>query len=186
MNTIVRERNGVAFEAVPQTIIRGAARGQLYLAFVPTEENLADYVNFLGKKEAVDILARAAKANGQAALDYTLGDAGWQKRVVADAETGKELEQEFYDADSVNWDQVVDTILSGAVKGGVTAKELREEREDMVKQMTALYTAASTNPNFTTEQRAAAFSEGISIAAKIAELEAAIEAKKRTRRSDEK
>ncbi len=186
MNTAIQKtNNGVSLTTTPCTIIRGAAKGQVYLAFVPTKETLSDWIKFTGEDKVVDILARAAKANGQAALDYTIGDAGWVKNKVVDPETGKESEVESYDPEAVNWEQVIETIVSGAVQGGVTMKDLKEERDDLYSQMQKIMLLAG-DANVPQSEKQEAFGRGFALASKIQELDAAIEAKKKTRRSDSK
>lgn len=183
MNTIQKERNGVTMEASVVSIGRGPAKGQPYLAFIPTVENISDYIKFVGEKAIVDILQRSAKADGQDALNIVLGDEGWNAVTVTDPETKKEVVVETYNQEAVDWSKVIDTIFSGAVKGGITSKQLRDEREELFRQMTSLYQSASGD-SMTSEDKAKAFTEGLGIAAKIAELDAAIEAKKRIRRSN--
>ena len=182
---ISKTNNGVELTTTPCTIIRGAAKGQVYLAFVPTKENLSAWIQFTGEEKVIDILARAAKANGQAALDYTIGDAGWVKSSVTDPETGKTVEVESYDPDSVNWEQVLETIVSGAVQGGVTMKELKEERDDLYSQMQKIMLLAG-DANVPQNEKQEAFANGFALAIKIQDLDSAIEAKKKTRRSDNK
>lgn len=182
---MTKEKNGVTLTPTVCSIVRGEAKGQTYPAFIPTKETLPDYITFFGADKVLDILSRAAKADAQAALDYVLGDTGWQKRVVADAE-GKESTQLFYNEESLDLAKLLDTIVSGTVRGGVTKGQLEEERDELVAQLQKIYLNASGNASLTTEERAALFNEGLSIAPKIQELEAAIEAKSRAgRRSKE-
>lgn len=185
MTDITKEKNGVVLAPTVCSIVRGDKKGVTYPAFVPTTKNLNDYITFFGADKIVDILARAAKADGQAALDYNLGDNGWQKRTVI-GEDGKESIQMFYDETAVDFDKLLETIISGAIRGGITKAQLEEEREELVAQLQKIYQSASGNPNLTTEERAALFNEGLAIAPKIQELDAAIESKSRnTRKSKE-
>lgn len=181
MNIVTKEKNGVTLSPSVCSIVRGDAKGQTYPAFIPTKDTLSDYVTFFGAEKIIDILSRAAKADAQAALDYVLGDAGWQKRTVV-GEDGKESVQLFYDEETLDIAKLLDTIVSGTVRGGVTKGQLEEERDELVAQLQKIYLNASGNTSLTTEERAALFNEGLSIAPKIQELEAAIEAKSRTSR----
>lgn len=177
-----REKNGVSLAPTTCAIVRGDAKGQTYLAFLPTKDTLSNYITFFGADKVIDILSRSAKADAQAALDYVLGDAGWLKRTVV-GEDGKESTQLYYDETSFDVNKLLDTIVSGTVRGGVTKVQLEEEREELLAQLQKIYRDASSNASLSTEERAALFNEGLAIAPKIQELEAAIEQKSRTRKA---
>jgi len=181
MTENTKEKNGVVLSPTVCSIVRGEAKGQTYPAFIPTKETLSDYITFFGADKVIDILSRAAKADAQAALDYVLGDNGWQKRTVV-GEDGKESTQLFYDESQLDVQKLLDTIVSGTVRGGVTKAQLEEEREELLAQLQRIYRDASSNANLSTEEKARMFSEGLAIAPKIQELEAAIEAKSRAGR----
>jgi len=186
MTSIIKENNGVSFETSPQTYIRGAAKGQLYQAFIPTVESLNDYVTFRGAKYVVDVLSRAEKLDAQAALDNVLGDSGWIKTSVVDPETGKQAERETFNPEDVDWNKVVDIILSGVVRGGVTKGQLEEEREAAIQdQQKLLLEAQSYMSSGRAGDAQSLFVKALELTSKIQELDVAIAAKSKTRRTKE-
>ncbi len=186
MTPITKEANGVSFSTSPQSYIRGAAKGQLYQAFIPTVETLNDYVTFRGAKYVVDVLSRAEKLDAQAALDNVLGDAGWIKSSVTDPETGKAVEKESFNPDDVDWNKVVDIILSGVVRGGVTKGQLEEEREAAIQdQQKLLLEAQSYMATGRASDAQSLFVKALELTSKIQELDVAIAAKSKTRRTKE-
>ncbi len=186
MTNITKEKNGVALTSTVCSIVRGDAKGQTYPAFIPTPETLNDYITAFTPTKICDILARSAKADAQAALDFILGDEGWKKRTVV-GEDGKESVQLYYDESSLDIDKVLETILAGTVRGGVTKAQLEEEFEELNANLRKLISEANPaiNPGLSDDARQRLFAEAFSLAPKIQELEAAIASKSKTRRTKE-
>lgn len=181
MDSIIKEKNGVTLEATWVAIARGDAKGQPYPTFLPTKENLSAWITFHGIDKVVTILERSAKANAQAALNYKAGDSGWSKRVVADVENPeKTITQEYIEEGKVNWDEVIETYLSGAAQGGATKQELVDEKNELQSLLQSIVAGAS-NASLTPEARQAEFARGFELVAKIQDLEAAILMKSKSR-----
>lgn len=139
MDTRTVEKNGVSLASVVESIKRGDAKDSIYAAFIPTEENFSQWVNFFGTKTVLSWLAAQARKDAQAALDYVLGDK-WKTRKVIDPETKKESEQWYYDAEDLDIDKYYEVLISGVARGGVTKAELMEDLADVNREMASLVT----------------------------------------------
>lgn len=185
MESIIKEKNGVTLEANWVPIARGESKGQLYPTFIPTKENLSNWINFHGVDKVITLLERSAKANAQAALNYVAGDKGWSVREVPDVEDpNKVVKQEFIEDGAVKWDEVVEMYLSGAAQGGATKAELESEKEELQKLLQKTVQEAS-DASLSTEARQAKFTAGFELVAKIQDLDAAIQAKSKSRKPKE-
>jgi len=115
-----------------------------------------------------------------------LGDSGWIKTSVVDPETGKQAERETFNPDDVDWNKVVDIILSGVVRGGVTKGQLEEEREAAIQdQQKLLLEAQSYMSSGRAGDAQSLFVKALELTSKIQELDVAIAAKSKTRRTKE-
>lgn len=188
MESIIKEKNGVTLEANWVPIARGECKGQLYPTFIPTKENLSSWINFHGVDKVITLLERSAKANAQAALNYIAGDGKdtkWSVREVPDVEDpNKVVKQEFIADGAVDWNAVIDMYLSGAAQGGATKAELVDEKNDLQNQLQRLVAEAS-DASLSTEARQAKFNAGFELVAKIQDLDAAIQAKSKSRQPKE-
>lgn len=179
-------RNEITLTPTVEKVKRREAKGQPYLAFIPTKDTLETYINFIGKDAAVDILAQSARLSGQEALDSTLAenppegsDNGWFKREVADTENpDKKTVQFYYDISRLNLDRLYEILTSGVSRvSGVTKAELQDERDELNKELTALAMQIVSNPTVAPRM--------LEVGSKILELDAAIAAKSKSRRTKE-
>ncbi len=84
------------------------------------------------------------------------------------------------DPETVNWEKVLETYLSGAVQGGVAKAELVDEKNELQALLQSIVAGASSAA-LSTEERQAEFQRGFELVAKIQDLDAAIQAKSKIR-----
>lgn len=171
-------RNGVSLTPVVEVVKRGDAAGSPYLVVLPTIENFNSWLVYQGKEAVINMLAAKARQDAQGSLDYVLGEEGWLKRKVTDPESGKLVDQVYYDIESLDINKLYETLTSGIVRSGVTLAELNAEREDLISSLRSYAMEVAKNPTEIGPLM-------LDIGTKIGDLDAAIKARARVRRTKE-